>query len=327
MTNDSLKKETPPWYDALRRPPGDRGFTDAAARTTLERARAFRTAQTPERRSIRRRFAAVAVAVSAAAALAAVLLVTAGTPPGSQPGTGSAGGGSRASLAVWQDGVKTIEALPGGGLAAGEPAGAWWNLYRPPEELLGRAIRIDAVHEASGAQLVELEETTLGEEHLYDGRFLRVSSRLALPLPGRWTFQVSLDDEAAGSVAMDVPDGSWEPSGTFRSGGFEMTGVPERLAYVGPGFVAGKPNKYMWHFWGPAESLYGPLEIVAVKRGSSEPVPLFRATLAAGELNGADASMPSGLTLPTAGRWRLMAFVDGAPFGSVVVDVTSPPAP
>ncbi|MFC0216695.1 DUF4871 domain-containing protein [Paenibacillus chartarius] len=216
-----------------------------------------------------------------------------------------------------------IEALPGGDLQAGLPAGAWWNLNLPKEDLAGKTIRIDALHDSTGTRLTELVPTKLTEANRYKDSLFRISSRLALPLPGVWTFQIYLDDLSTGSVDIEVPDGSWEPSTAFRSGTFEMTGVPDKLGILGPNFVAGKPNKYMWHFWGEPEKLTGQLEISAMKQGTNTLLSLFHAQLAPGKLNGADASMPSNLMLPSEGRWRLLAFIDGELLGSIVVDVAA----
>ena len=39
------------------------------------------------------------------------------------------------------------------------------------------------------------------------------------------------------------------------STGAKMQGVERKLGLLGPEFVAGIPNKHMWHFWGTKEEL------------------------------------------------------------------------
>ncbi len=315
MNGNDWKKDpasAPTWYDALRRPPDDRGFTPELARRTRERAERLAQGRRRTGSGVRRTVGAATLVAAALAAAGVWWLAPGALPfePQAAPETDV-----RAEISA------RLEALPGGDLAAGAPAGVWWNLRGTPEELLGHSIEIIGTHDATGVGVRELPPTTLTSEHVYEGELVRVSSRLAVPLPGRWTFRAFLDGEALGIAAIDVPEGSWEPSGSFRSGEYAMTGVPNLLAFLGPEFVAGKPNKYMWHFWGEPEALTGSLVLLAVRQGSTELVRLFQGRLAPGALNGADASRPSGLTLPSAGRWRIAAFVDGAMHGSVVVDV------
>lgn len=43
---------------------------------------------------------------------------------------------------------------------------------------------------------------------------------------------------------------SWESSGTFQSGGYEMLGKPRKVGIIYEPFESGKTKKYMWHFLG-----------------------------------------------------------------------------
>lgn len=227
--------------------------------------------------------------------------------------------------------VKIVEAVPGGDYAAGTPAGCWWNLYAPFDQLKDRTIRIEGVHRESGYRLAELAETKIaavGAAYAYEaagehagGEMTRIATRFGLPLQGIWTFVVYLDGERYADVVFDVPDASWEIGPTFKSGAYELRGAKGRLGFIDAGFAAGKPNKYMWHFWGGEEELDGVLKIEAVRKGSNRIEPVFAAERLGSPLNGADAAIPSMMTLPEPGMWRLMAFVDGALLGSVVVNV------
>lgn len=225
--------------------------------------------------------------------------------------------------------------FPGGEMKAGRPAGAMWMIHRPFGELEGRHLRIAATHRQTGLTLEELPETTIDENSAlaYDHRLssqsddvdkTQVVTRMAVPLGGLWRFELFLDGESFGDAVLNVPDGGWEPSPTFRSGVYEMTGTEGKLGIINPGFVAGKRNKYMWHFWGSDEELTGASEIYGVKEGSLRFEKVYTGYVRPGPLNGADAAFPSGMSLPEAGRWKLVATIDGRWFENLVVDVREP---
>lgn len=224
-----------------------------------------------------------------------------------------------------EDGVDKLQAFPGGDYAAGSPAGAWWNLLTPIQDLEGKTIRISAVHRDTGITLEELAETKITSDMAYND-FTRISSRFALPLSGLWRFDVMVNQEKYGDIVVDVPDSGWEPSPSFRSGNYAMTGVEGRLGFIHPGwFNANQPNKYMWHFWGRNEELTGDLHITAVKRNTTEIIDVFEvAGLRPSPLNGADAAIPTSMSLPSPGLWRIMVSINGQLFDSVIVEVDKP---
>ncbi|MGM0882955.1 MAG: DUF4871 domain-containing protein [Bacillota bacterium] len=219
---------------------------------------------------------------------------------------------------------KKLEAFPGGELAAGLPNGCWWNLYTPFEQLRDKRIRIEATHQESRWKQTEIPETNIGEEAMSYQDFTRISSRFSLPLAGLWKFEVYVDDSLYGDVIFNVKDGSWEKSPLFRSGSYEMRGIEGKLGFIDPGFKAGKGNKYMWHFWGSPEELEGNLSIKAVSQGSDEIIDIFP-MIGEGGLggpnNGADAHLPTSMTLPFPGKWRLLVYIGGQLHGSVIVNV------
>ncbi|KOP64578.1 hypothetical protein AMS62_04410 [Bacillus sp. FJAT-18019] len=222
-----------------------------------------------------------------------------------------------------ENGTDKLQAVQGGDYAAGSPAGARWNLLTPIQELEGKTIRISAVHRDTGTTLEELAETIITSDMAYDD-FTRVSSRFALPLSGLWRFDVMVGQEKYGDIVIDVPDSSWEPSPSFVSSDYAMTGVEGRLGFIHPGLVAGQPNKYMWHFWGRDEDLTGDLDITAVKKDTSEIIEVFHSKLMPGKHNGADATLPTTMSLPSPGLWRIMTSINGQLFGSVIVEVDAP---
>lgn len=93
-----------------------------------------------------------------------------------------------------------------------------------------------------------------------------------------------------------------------------------QFGFIDYPFVAGKGNKYMWHFWGIPEDYAGKkLGVTAVSR-SGQTVNVFSGGLGGANI-GAVAHTPSSMTLPTAGLWRLDVRVGGQIIGSIVVDV------
>ncbi|MGE7825992.1 DUF4871 domain-containing protein [Paenibacillus sp. NPDC093718] len=235
-------------------------------------------------------------------------------------------------------GVDKLQAVQGGDYAAGSPAGAVWFLQLPIQELEGKHIRILATHRDTGMILEELPETRITRDMAYD-KSTRVVSRFGIPLAGLWRFDVMVDQQKYGDIVVDVPDSSWEPSPSFVSAASEdpveamlsskyppteMTGIEGRLGFIDPGFIAGQPNKYMWHFWGRDEELKGDLHITAVKRNTTEIIDIFKTRISPYPHNGADAAIPTSMLLPSPGLWRIMVSINGQLFGSVIVEVDKP---
>ncbi|RKN60840.1 DUF4871 domain-containing protein [Paenibacillus ginsengarvi] len=128
-----------------------------------------------------------------------------------------------------------------------------------------------------------------------------------------------------------------QASPTFKSGVYTLQGIEGRIGILAPsGFVANKPNKYMWHFWGTKEELARvpfKVEAIDLKTGEKHQVLLegmgtpdkkyvweYNYGLG-GPNNRADAHLPSGLELPNSGKWKLNAYLGGELFGSVSIDV------
>lgn len=101
----------------------------------------------------------------------------------------------------------------------------------------------------------------------------------------------------------------------------QMIGERGRFGFIAAPFAAGKPNKYVWHFWDKKNALPGKkLTIKAKHKDDPETTEILSLPIA-GPLNGADAHLPTDITLPKAGKNRLDIFVDGKPYGGVIVEV------
>ena len=215
----------------------------------------------------------------------------------------------------------TLEAFPGGEYHAGEAAGCWWNIYEHYEDLEEKTITINAFHKETGIEIQELPPTLITQSMSHNN-FTRIGSQFALPLPGTWKFEITINEHTLGELVFEVPESNrWVNSPQFHSGDYQMTGTKNKIGIINPGFIAGKANKYMWHFWGTPEELTGSVKIIALKQGSTELQPIFEGNPSLAQLNGANASMPSLMSLPTSGQWRLTVYVEDVWFGSIIVQV------
>lgn len=115
----------------------------------------------------------------------------------------------------------------------------------------------------------------------------------------------------------------WKVSPTFLSGGYEMRGIPDRLAIIDTPFIAGQQQKYMWHFWGSLDEVTGKLTILAEHQDTGKKIPLIQKVyiVPASPNNGADNHLPSLMSLPSKGLWKLDAYIDERPFDSIIVKV------
>ncbi|WP_154665900.1 hypothetical protein [Paenibacillus pinihumi] len=135
-------------------------------------------------------------------------------------------------------------------------------------------------------------------------------------------------------------ENSWKVSPLFVSGPYTMIGKEGRVGFIYNDtevnrFYPGKQQKYIWHFWGsdPQESqaLQGKeLKITAVSKATGQRLELMKTKVqrtgtyyAQSEIwdNEPIVRVPSLMSLPTPGLWRLDAFIGEQLFGSVVVRV------
>ncbi|RXZ77795.1 hypothetical protein EBB07_27375 [Paenibacillaceae bacterium] len=66
-----------------------------------------------------------------------------------------------------------------------------------------------------------------------------------------------------------------QTSSTFESGAYTLHGIEGKMGLLAPGgFIAGKANKYMWHFWGTKKELARkPLRVEATHPVTGENIP------------------------------------------------------
>ncbi|MGF9975807.1 hypothetical protein ABE042_02140 [Viridibacillus arvi] len=118
----------------------------------------------------------------------------------------------------------------------------------------------------------------------------------------------------------------WKESSLFESGEYTMIGEKEKLGFIYDDsevvkFYPDKIQKYMWHFWGTKEELERPLKVLATHEDGGDPIVLIGGKNTVKPHNGADMSMPSNMSLPESGMWKMDAYFDDNLFGTVYVKV------
>ncbi|GGG55935.1 DUF4871 domain-containing protein [Paenibacillus radicis (ex Gao et al. 2016)] len=227
--------------------------------------------------------------------------------------------------AYTREGRELLEMMPGGDFEAGTPQGLIISFKEPFKVYEGKTISIKAVHADSG-----IEETIVaGDKITEPSSGYETLSRYAIagagvPLSGYWRFIVELDGVFYGDAILEAAEPAWEESQVFVSEPYSVRGTPGRLGVMNQPFIAGKANKYMWWLWGEESELQGEFKAVAAKEGGTGLIELFSLSVTGAKSNYADRYFPSTLMLPEAGRWRIMAYVDGKLLGSIAVTAEEP---
>jgi hypothetical protein len=315
-----MNEEKPAWAKMLAEPPFvNRPFTaDLKAKVLL------RAGKSP-----RKRFS---VGLAVCAPLVAVLLFIGllhfrdeSSPIGLDSDSGLSGEPAARNSYVEQ-GRLLFTLFPEPNAKAGKMNGYMIHFEEPLETFLGKTLTLYAVHRLTGIKQTVSSEVITKPSPGYAG-LGRYTASFALPLGGMWELYVQLNEKPYGHVQLSLLEPSWDVARVFRSGTYAMRGVENKVGFIDAGFIAGEPQKAMWHFWGGEELLNGPFEVKAVKQGSDRIIdvfssnPLSSANALAGELNGADRHIVTSMMLPEAGRWRLLPYVRGRLLDPIVVEV------
>ncbi|CAK6478369.1 hypothetical protein BFRIG_04727 [Peribacillus frigoritolerans] len=116
----------------------------------------------------------------------------------------------------------------------------------------------------------------------------------------------------------------WDRTATEFDTGTSMVGNKNKLGIIGPELKPNEVEKWLWHFWGIDK---GELTIVGYNQDTSNIRPVLsdgswsRTGVGGGKINGADASLPSNVELPKAGKWALLVYIDGKLFDTLVMDI------
>lgn len=104
----------------------------------------------------------------------------------------------------------------------------------------------------------------------------------------------------------------------------DMFGNKNKLGIIGPELKPKEVEKWLWHFWGIEK---GEFTVVGYNKNTSKICPVLsdgnwsRNGIGGGKVNGADVSMPSNVSLPDAGKWALLVYIDGKLFDTLVIEI------
>jgi hypothetical protein len=137
-------------------------------------------------------------------------------------------------------------------------------------------------------------------------------------------------EQRGGSVNDEKQMQSWEESSLFTSGIYTMIGEKGRLGFIFDNsevtrFYPNKTQKYMWHFWGEEQEFKGKLSVVATHENDPAQITVLEGIDVGGAMNGADRHIPSLMSLPKSGMWKLDAYFGNKLFGTIFVRVYEEP--
>ncbi|QNU34506.1 DUF4871 domain-containing protein [Geobacillus sp. 44C] len=133
-------------------------------------------------------------------------------------------------------------------------------------------------------------------------------------------------EEVTSENLPNVKTQDWKESPLFESNGYTMIGEEGRLGFIYDDsevtrFYPNKVQKYMWHFWGNEKEFNGGLKVIATHETGGEPITVLEGLSLGGPNNGADHHVPSNMSLPKSGMWKLDAYIGNKLFGSIFVKV------
>ncbi|WP_052476486.1 DUF4871 domain-containing protein [Cohnella kolymensis] len=263
------------------------------------------------------------------AAVSLILIIAALSLPGGRIPFLPSGARQAADTEVRQqyteNGRQLLAVFPDPNLEAGKTTGYLFHFTASFEEFRGRQLSIEAEHLDTGLKVTVQKPLKITEPSSGYPGLERFVAFAGLPISGKWRYVVQLDGEDYANVVLQVREASWEQTPEFRSGVYLMRGIEKEVGFIDAGFIAGKVNKYMWHFWGSEEELEGKFQVKAIKQGDTRIINVFEASNLGGKNNGADAHIPSSMSLPEPGRWRLLPYLDDRLLPSIVVEVKQTP--
>ena len=104
----------------------------------------------------------------------------------------------------------------------------------------------------------------------------------------------------------------------------DMVGNQNKIGIIGAELKPNKVEKWLWHFWGIDQ---GELTVVGYNKDTSKITPVLsdgvwsKDGVGGGKIEGADASLPSNVVLPAAGKWALLVYIDGKLFDILVYEI------
>lgn len=237
-----------------------------------------------------------------------------------------------------KDGKKLFAVFPDPALKAGKPYGYIFSFSEDFESLIGKELAIYVQQLDTGKRMTALEPMVVNEPSPGYPGLQRFTHRFAIPTSGLWKYEVYLDDQFYGDVILMVnkmkfPDSlpSYVQEKDFEEidwnkkavqFGRNMIGNENKSGVIGADMPSLNGQKWMWHLWGVYNN--PDLTVVGYHRetGTIHPILQHDWTLKmAGELNGADAHIPSSVKIPEPGEWAILLYTNGELFDILIYDI------
>ena len=92
---------------------------------------------------------------------------------------------------------------------------------------------------------------------------------------------------------------------------------------TGPFPIVAKDNqKYMWFYFGNENIYVRHVEVKAIRKGTEELIKVFSGSFfESAKVSSDSVNMPSRLRFPSAGHWKILLYIQGEFYESIVVDV------
>ncbi|WP_421380571.1 hypothetical protein ACOJQI_18100 [Bacillus salacetis] len=235
--------------------------------------------------------------------------------------------------------IKILNVYPEPELTAGRRSGYIFSFQEPFETYKGKKISINALNKDTGEKINVLAPEKITEPSPGYSSLQRFTAGFEIPYGGLWKLEVLLDGDVYGDVVLSVgekqdivlPDDipafvqeddfeeiDWErKANNFRGG---IIGNENKSGVIGADMPSLTPQKWMWHLWGNQTS---ELTVVGLHRKSQTVHPILDNGWAwtmqlGGAVNGADAHVPTAVTIPKPGEWAFLLY-DGEELFDVLV--------
>ncbi|RIW35706.1 hypothetical protein D3H55_07445 [Bacillus salacetis] len=232
--------------------------------------------------------------------------------------------------------------FPEPNLTAGKSAGYIFSFAEPFPAYEGKTLSINAVNKETGEQINVVPQEKIIEPSPGYSSLQRFATSFEIPYAGVWKYEVILDGDYYGDVVLsvaeeqgiilpeDIPgfvkkedfqDIDWTRKAVELEG--NMLGNENKSGVIGADMPSLTPQKWMWHLWGNESSEF---TVAGFHRKTQEVHPVLDNGWAwtmklGGALNGADAHIPTAVTITKAGEWAILIYDGEELFDVLVFDI------
>jgi Domain of unknown function (DUF4871) len=137
----------------------------------------------------------------------------------------------------------------------------------------------------------------------------------------------------ANEVVYEIPDNDWELTPTFEhsvvfesgeEGSYTIVGSKDGIGFTGPfPIMAKEKQKYFWFYLGEENIYDKPVEVKAIKKETKVLVDVLwgpSTFYESAEVSPDSVNMPSTLKFPSAGIWKVLVYIEGELYESIVIE-------